>query len=205
MDQNRIKIVIATRNVGKIREIVELYSDLMVEWVPVDAIGNPPEIIEDGETFRDNAIIKARGIAQWCGMPTLADDSGLIVDALGGAPGVQSARFAGRSATDAENVQLLLDRIASTPFEKRTARFFASIVVWWSDADFDETHGACEGKIAHQPTGESGFGYDPVFIPNGYAESFAVLGPSVKNQLSHRALALKRLRPLLELRLNAKK
>ncbi len=201
MDQRRVRVAIATRNNGKIREIVELYSDLPVEWVPIESLGKPPDIEETGETFRENAILKAQGIARWCGLPTLADDSGLIVDALDGAPGVRSARFAGEKASDAANVQLLLERIADVTEERRTARFWASIVICWSDSDFDEADGVCEGRIARAPSGESGFGYDPVFIPEGYDQSFAILGPDRKNRLSHRAMALKRLRPLLERRL----
>lgn len=195
------KVALATRNMGKIREIVELYSDLPIEWVPIDSFGQPPEIDETGETFRENAILKARGIARWCGLPTLADDSGLIVDALDGAPGVRSARFAGENASDAENVRLLLERLADVADERRTARFWASIVVCWSNSDFDEADGLCEGRIAGAPSGKSGFGYDPVFVPQGYDQSFGVLGSDVKSRLSHRAIALERLRPLLERRL----
>ncbi|HDS74162.1 MAG TPA: RdgB/HAM1 family non-canonical purine NTP pyrophosphatase [Firmicutes bacterium] len=201
MAQDRTRIVIATRNVGKIREIVELYSDLPIEWVPIDSLGVSPEIEETGETFRDNAILKACGISRWSGFPTLADDSGLIVDALDGAPGVRSARFAGEHASDADNVRLLLERLSNVPDERRTARFHASLIVWWSESEYDEADGVCEGRIARAPSGNTGFGYDPVFVPDGYERSFAVLGPDVKNRLSHRARALKRLRPMLERRL----
>ncbi len=202
MNQRSVRVAIATRNNGKIREIVELYSDLPIEWVPIESLGKPPEIDETGDTFRENAILKARGIARWCGLPTLADDSGLIVDALDGAPGVRSARFAGENASDDENVRLLLERLTDVTDERRTARFWASIVIYWNDSDFDEADGQCEGRIAHAPSGDNGFGYDPVFVPEGYDQSFGVLDPGIKNRLSHRATALKRLRPLLERRLS---
>ena len=191
------RIVIATANRGKAREIAALYGDLPITWLAMHELGTPPDVLEDGASFSENATLKARAIAEWSGLPALADDSGLEADALGGAPGVRSARFAGPDATDAENVALLLEWLADTPTELRTARFRAVMVLWQPDGAVDEAEGTCEGHIGVCPRGESGFGYDPVFVPTGWTSTFAELGPEVKNSISHRAVALRRLRPAL--------
>jgi len=197
------RIVIGTSNRGKVREISRLYADLPVEWVAMGDLGRPPETAETGATFRENARLKAEAVARWSGLPALAEDSGLEVDALGGAPGAYSARFAGPDATDAENVALLLRRLAGVPIERRTARFRACAVLWWVDGCVDEADGACEGRIASAPSGRSGFGYDPVFIPEGQSATFADLGREVKDRLSHRARALEGLRPAIMRRVAA--
>ena len=191
------RIVIATANRGKVREIAALYEDAPIEWLAMHELGTPPDVVEDGVSFSENARLKARAISAWSGLPALADDSGLEVDALGGAPGVFSARFAGPNATDAENVALLLERLAGVSTEQRTARFHAVMVLWRPDGSVDEADGTCEGHICPHPRGESGFGYDPVFVPSGRTATFAELGPDVKNRISHRAVALRRLRPVL--------
>jgi len=200
---SRPRIVIATTNRGKIREIRELCAGIPVAWVAMTEVGTPPVVVEDGPTFRENARLKAETIARWSGLPALAEDSGLEVDALGGAPGVCSARFAGPNASDAANVALLLARLEGVPPEKRTARFWAAAVLWWPDGQVDEAEGVCEGRIARAPAGTSGFGYDPVFIPRTENATFAELGTEVKNRLSHRAQALRRLQLLLLKRIGA--
>ncbi len=201
----RQRVVIATTNRGKIREIAELYPDIPVVWTAMSELGTPPVVVETGATFRENARLKAEAIFRWSGLPTLAEDSGLEVDALGGEPGVRSARFAGERATDEENVTLLLKRLTGVPQGRRTARFRTVTTLWWggsgSGAQSDEAEGTCEGRIAFAPSGTSGFGYDPVFIPEGYEATFAELGPEVKNRLSHRSQALNRLRAAILRRL----
>ena len=191
------RIVMATGNAGKVREIIKMFEDLPVEWVSQKDLGNPPEVIEDGTTFRENALKKARGISDWANLPAMAEDSGLQVDALDGAPGVYSARFAGENATDADNTRLLLEKLADVPEEKRTARFRAYSIISFRDGTTLEAEGVCEGRIAFEPAGDAGFGYDPVFIPAGEEKSFAQLGLDIKNGMSHRAKALENLRPLL--------
>ncbi len=191
------RIVIATANAGKAREIAAAYDGLPVEWSAMTQVGTPPDVEETGVTFAENARIKARAIAEWSGMPALSDDSGLVVDALDGAPGVWSARYAGPNATDSENISLLLGRMASIPDGNRTARFSAVVVLWRPDGTFDEVTGSCEGRIAFEESGDAGFGYDPVFVPNGYSQTFAELGADVKDGISHRAEALRRMRPLI--------
>ena len=195
------QIVIATGNAGKIREIRALYGDLPVEWIPVSQLGAYPDIAETGESFFENALLKAQGISEWAGLPTLADDSGLAVDFLNGAPGVYSARFSGPSATDESNTQLLLSKLDGVPDGQRTARFHATIVAWWGADDYERADGTCEGHIIGEPRGESGFGYDPVFVPDGETETFAQLGAEVKNGMSHRSRALEKLRGALQRRI----
>lgn len=197
------RIVIASGNAGKIREIRELFRDLSVELFPMTEVGNPPHIEETGETFHANALLKARAVSEWSGLTALADDSGLVVDALEGAPGVRSARFAGPDATDDQNTALLLERLMDVPEDRRTARFQAVVVLYESEQVRIEAEGTCEGRIALAPAGSHGFGYDPVFIPAGETRTFAQLGAEVKNRISHRARALERMRDALERRIHA--
>ncbi len=151
-----------------------------------------PEIEEHGTTFEENATLKAAAASQWLGhgVLVLADDSGLAVDALGGAPGVRSARFAGSKATDADNIALLLNRLQGVPGPERTARFHCVIAIAEAGRVLATFEGRCEGTILEAPRGEGGFGYDPVFQPVGSTLSFAELGPEAKNAISHRAKAL---------------
>lgn len=203
----RAQVVIATTNQGKVREIAELYANLPVVWTAMSELGTPPVVEESGATYRENARRKAETILRWCGLPTLAEDSGLEVDALDGAPGVRSARFAGEHATDPENVALLLERLRGVPTERRTARFRAVATLWWGvdgpTPQIDEAEGSCQGAIALTPSGTDGFGYDPVFIPEGHDQTFAALGSEVKNRLSHRSRALRGLRTMILKRLDA--
>lgn len=154
-------------------------------------IDDPPELVEDGNSFTANALIKARGLMVHLGDWTLADDSGLQVDALDGAPGIHSARFAGRHGDDAANNALLLKRLEGVT--DRSARFVCVLALCGPDDEEWVIRGDCPGVIAETPSGGGGFGYDPLFIPEGYSRSFAELGEEVKNRISHRAAALRNL------------
>ncbi|MFO1489584.1 MAG: RdgB/HAM1 family non-canonical purine NTP pyrophosphatase [Kiritimatiellia bacterium] len=184
-----MRIIIASGNPHKIKEIQSLLFRAGVEWLtPADAPG-APEPEETGATFAENAAIKARALAAHAGCPALADDSGLEVDALDGAPGVRSARYAGRHGDDAANNRLLLEKLRGG--RNRRARFRCALALAAPDGTILATAGgACEGTIATEARGASGFGYDPLFIPDGHTRTFAELGAEVKNRLSHRARAL---------------
>jgi len=188
------RVVLASGNAGKVREINQLLSGLALTVVPQTELG-VPEIAETGLTFVENAIIKARNAARHTGLPAIADDSGLEVDALRGAPGIYSARYAGRRATDQENVTKLLMVLAGTPEAERTARF-QCLLVYLAHAD-DPTpvicQGSWEGQILTQERGENGFGYDPIFWVPSQQCSAAELEATVKNRLSHRGQALAQL------------
>ena len=187
-----MKLVLATGNAGKLREIRALLGDDF-EVVSQGELGIE-DAIEDGDTFRANALIKARHACAASGLAALADDSGLEVDALGGAPGVRSARYAGPTADDRANVEKLLRALDSVPLPGRGARFRCCMVYLAGvDAEPEFFEGAWEGRIAPVPAGDGGFGYDPVFIPDGVEVTAAELEPGVKNRLSHRAQALEKL------------
>jgi XTP/dITP diphosphohydrolase len=194
-----MRILIATMNEGKLREYARLLADVLgLELETMASLAEPVEVVEDRDTFAGNALKKATEIAKHAGMPCLADDSGLEVDALGGRPGVYSARYAGQGATDAQNNVKLLGELSGISDEQRSARFRCAIVVTDDKGRVLATaDGACEGRIGHAPQGAHGFGYDPLFVPEGYTETMAELGPQTKNQISHRALAAAKLVPLL--------
>jgi XTP/dITP diphosphohydrolase len=189
-----VKIVLASGNRGKLRELSALLSPLGHELLAQDALGieSPPET---GDTFAANAMIKARHAAGIAGCAALADDSGLEVDALDGRPGVRSARFAGEDATDEQNLVKLLSDMQDVPDARRTARFQCVIVLVRSAADASPliASGTWEGRITRSPRGSHGFGYDPVFVPAGLAVTSAELDPAEKNVRSHRAQALRAL------------
>jgi XTP/dITP diphosphohydrolase len=198
MDSSPIGIrraVVCTSNPHKVEELAVLLPDFQLEALPAGT-QLPPEI---GETFLDNARIKAYGgQALHADCWVIADDSGLLVDALDGAPGVRSARFAGEDATDSANTQLLLERLADCPdAERRTARFACVLVMVAPDGTEMLAEGFVEGRIAHAPSGDEGFGYDPVFIPEGETRTFAQLGGEVKARMSHRARAARELQARL--------
>ncbi len=192
------KIVLATGNQGKVKELAQLLSDQAIEIVPQSDF-NVPDVPETGTTFVENAIIKARHAAKITGLPAIADDSGLEVDALQGAPGVYSARYAaditGTDVSDDDNTNKLLAALADTPDNKRTARFHC-VLVYMKHAD-DPTpiicHGIWEGTIGRTKAGEQGFGYDPVFYQADLAMTSAQLPREIKNKLSHRGKALQQL------------
>jgi XTP/dITP diphosphohydrolase len=187
------KLLIATHNQGKVREYRALLADLPLEITYLDAEGVAFEAEETGQTFAANAIMKARAYASHTGLLTWADDSGLEVDALGGAPGVLSARYGAPVAgSDEERYWLLLDRLAGV-FDpgQRSARFRCVVAIAWPDGRLLTAEGACEGRIALVPAGQQGFGYDPVFLvaEEGYRQTMAELPPARKNQISHRGQA----------------
>lgn len=185
---NITKILIATRNKHKLTEIRSIFSAIQVELIGADEFGSLPEVEEDADTFEGNAIKKARTLCDATGMWTLADDSGLEVDALDGAPGVYSARYAGEPSNTPANNAKLLRELADKP--NRTARFRCVIAIAAPDGREWTVDGRCEGKIALTPSGNAGFGYDPLFIPDGYSVSFADMPAEQKNSISHRGRAL---------------
>lgn len=191
-------LLVATLNKGKLRELQELLSDLPFVLLSLEDFPGIETIPETGSTFLANASLKASGYARQAGVLTLADDSGLVVDALGGRPGVYSARYAGEDTSDAARVDKLLDEIRDTEISKRTARFVSVTAIAASDGlVLNASQGICEGHIALEPRGAQGFGYDPVFLPETYNLTFAELTPQIKNQLSHRARSLKGTRDFL--------
>ena len=199
---DRITLVIATSNRAKILEFRALLSDLPVDVVGVsDVLHETPAIVEGSESFEENAELKAKTIAAAVLVLTLADDSGLEVDALGGRPGVRSARFAHDRATDAENNAALLAALAEVEPEQRKARFrcVLALVDPWAvpGSPLLSAEGTCEGSIAREPRGGGGFGYDPLFIVKGTNKTMAELSDAEKNEISHRAVAVKALRPRL--------
>ena len=197
-----LSILLATTNRGKIAELSALLRDLPIELhLMSKVLPNLPPIIEDSATFEDNALIKARTAGDAAMMVTIAEDAGLEVDALGGRPGVRSARFAKEGATDAENNAELLAALAEVEDDQRTARFRCVIVLRdpWNETQREIlSEGRCEGVIARQARGTGGFGYDPLFIVSGEGRTMAELSDEEKNTKSHRARAVQMLRPALE-------
>ena len=189
-------LLLGTRNLGKIREITSILEDSGWSFSsPQDNVETPPE---DGKTFTDNATAKARFYATASGLWALADDSGLEVDALGGAPGVYSARYAGDNASDADRRALLLSELAQVSEKDRRARFVSVVVIASADGTvLNVSEGICEGTITFAPRGNGGFGYDPLFVPDGYSQTFAELPETLKNRISHRARALLKTRQFL--------
>ncbi|WP_297055294.1 RdgB/HAM1 family non-canonical purine NTP pyrophosphatase [Thermosulfurimonas sp.] len=192
-------LVLATGNEGKIRELKALLEGLPFKILTAQDFPeiSPPE--EVGSTFFDNAFLKARHWALATGHLALADDSGLEVDALGGAPGVRSARFAGPGASDEDNIRELLERMKNVPWENRTARFRCVIIVYHPSGRWLKAEGVWEGLIATAPRGEQGFGYDPIFLPVefNFQKTAAEISPEFKNRFSHRGRALAALREML--------
>jgi XTP/dITP diphosphohydrolase len=191
-------LLVGTRNEGKLAEIRQLLSDLPLVLLSLHDFPEVRTVGETGGTVEENAILKAAGYASQTQVLTLADDSGLEVDALGGAPGVRSARYAGDHANDSQRIQKLLAELMKIGDTNRGARFMSAIgIADKTGAILNLSVGECSGKIAFDPRGAGGFGYDPVFIPDGYELSFAELNPEIKNQISHRARALRQAREYL--------
>lgn len=189
------KIVVATGNQGKLREIREIFEGYPVEFLSMKDIWSVvPDIEENGTTFLENARIKADYVFDRTGIWTLADDSGLEVDYLNGAPGVRSARFAGEKADSTANNEKLLHELRNALTGQRTARFKCVIVLKYGCNTYNISEGSCEGKIAFELKGDGGFGYDPLFIPEGESLSFAEIGSEKKHQISHRGKALQQLK-----------
>jgi len=193
-----MRIIAATKNKHKIEEIQAITKEFGMEVISRAAADVPDiEIEEDGDTFEENSEKKAREIMELCGEITIADDSGLMVDALGGAPGVISARFAGEDGNDFKNNEKLLALLSDVSPENRTARFVSVITMVYPNGRKIVARGECEGHMIYQPKGSNGFGYDPLFVPVGYDRTFAELSGTEKNQISHRAIALQNLRKKL--------
>ena len=192
------ELLIATNNAGKLREYAELLSDLAIELRGLSDFGIDVDVEETGETFEQNAALKASTYAALAGVPILADDSGLCIDHLSGAPGVRSARYAGVHATDADRISKVLSALNGVHNTDRTARFICVIAL--ADAGgkiVASANGSCEGKITGGPRGTSGFGYDPIFLPDGFDKTFGELDAQTKNQISHRANAAVKIIPFL--------
>lgn len=204
-------ILVATTNPGKVRELRAMLGD-SVEWKSLADFPGVGEVLEDGATFAENARKKATGYARATGLWTLADDSGLVVDALGGAPGVNSARFSGdkpkgveRKVHDRRNWEKLLSLLQGVPKENRTARFVCCLCLASPREVLIETQGSVEGVITMEPAGAGGFGYDPVFLVPELGRTVAQLGDEEKNAISHRGNAMKKLKPLLRELLKAER
>jgi len=193
-----LRLVLATRNQGKVRELQDMLKSTNFEVVSLAEYPELPEVEEDGDTFLANAVKKAREIAAATGELTMADDSGLEVDYLGGAPGVHSARFAGEHGNNRANNEKLLKLLEGVPWEKRTARFRCVVAVATPDGEVETAEGTCEGIITPELRGEEGFGYDPLFYFPKYEKTFAELDPDLKNSVSHRGKALRKALKFLE-------
>lgn len=193
-----ITMIAASSNAHKIKEIQSIMSKFGVKVVSRKEAGVPEfEIEEDGETFEENSLKKAEAIMKATGKLTVADDSGLMVDYLGGAPGVYSARFAGEECDDAKNNEKLLKHLEGLSAEDRKAKFVSVITLMFPDGNTIVARGECPGRIIETPTGENGFGYDPLFVPDGISKTFAQLSDEEKNSISHRARALEKLEEIL--------
>lgn len=181
-----MKLVLASNNKGKLAEL-QRWLPAGIELLTMADAAFAEKIEEPFDSFRENAFIKAKTVFDFCGLPTLSDDSGICADALGGQPGVHSARYAGEGASDGQNNRKLLDALAGS--QDRGAHYVA-VLCFINHEGVHYFEGRCEGRIRHTPAGEHGFGYDPLFVPEGYRETFAQLAPEVKGRISHRARAL---------------
>jgi XTP/dITP diphosphohydrolase len=192
------KIVLATQNQGKVKELKKLLEQTPVQLLSLTDFPHLLEVVEDGLTFRENAIKKAEQISQATGLIAIADDSGLEVDFLGGKPGVHSARYAGPQRSDADNNYKLLNQLANVPHDQRTARFCCVIAVAALSGVVETADGICPGVIAFEPQGTGGFGYDPLFYVPEYNCTFAQLSLEIKNKISHRGKALAQAKQILK-------
>ena len=194
----RQKLLLATNNPGKVKEYRSLLQDIPFDLVTPKELGIVMDVEENGATYEENARIKACALAKESGSPTMADDSGLEVDALNGEPGVMSARYAGESASDAERVNYLLSKMKDVPKEKRTARFRCVIAIAQPGGQVEFCEGECKGIIALEPCGKNGFGYDPIFCFPKYGKTMAELPIEIKNHISHRGRAAQKARLILK-------
>jgi XTP/dITP diphosphohydrolase len=191
-------LAIASRNEGKLREIAAICADWPLRWVTVrDDPENWPDVEETGSTYLENAMLKARAVAAFTDGPALADDSGIEVDALGGAPGPRSARYAGKDASEERNLRALIGAVAGVPSGGRTARYRCVAAVAFPDGRDVWTEGVCEGTLITKPRGSGGFGYDPIFVPAGWDSTMAELSAEEKDRISHRGRAFRALREVL--------
>ena len=189
-----LELLVATKNEGKVKELQKLLEGFPVSLHSLNEFEEIPEPEENGATFAENAIFKAQYYAREAGLPALADDSGLEVEALGGKPGIFSARYAGESADDEERNAKLLAELSEVGEEKRQAQFVCVIVFCDANSSIQKVaEGICCGKIASFPRGTAGFGYDPIFIPEGYSETFGELSGEIKHKISHRGRAMEKI------------
>ena len=192
------RLAIASKNPHKLRELGRICRDWPVEWLTVQNHRGPwPDVDEPHDTYLDNALEKARAVAHELGVPAIADDSGIEVDALGGGPGPRSARFAGEGASDADNLAKLIGLVADVEPDARTARYRCVAAIAWPDGRTMHAEGTCEGTLITRPRGDRGFGYDPVFVPQGERRTMAELGDEEKDRISHRGRAFRALAELL--------
>lgn len=188
------KLLVATKNTGKIRELNELLNDLPLNLLSLSEFPSIGEVEETGATFAENAVLKARNYALWTSLQTVADDSGLEVEALNGKPGVFSARYAGENATDKEKIAKLLRELNAARDTERRARFVCVMAISNEKGEIKFlTEGVCGGKISLTPSGTNGFGYDPIFIPDGYKQTFGELPHRIKQEISHRGRAARKI------------
>lgn len=192
------KLLVATGNAGKLREIRQMLSAIGIDVVGLDNLNNPPEVVEDGDSFTANARKKATKIARFANCLTLADDSGLVVPALGGAPGIYSARYAGVDATDASNNQKLLENLAAIPTNQRQAYFCCVMALAHPQGSCQTFEGRIHGQLINELRGEQGFGYDPLFLVPEYGKTLGELPLEIKNRISHRSQALGQLLAILK-------
>ncbi|MFW6149125.1 MAG: RdgB/HAM1 family non-canonical purine NTP pyrophosphatase [Atribacterota bacterium] len=185
-----LKLVLATRNSGKLKEIKYKLKKYPVIVESLNDYPEIPEIEETGKTFAENALIKAKTVVKWTKLPALADDSGLEIDYIGKKPGIYSSRW---GSTDQERIKKVLDILQNTKSEQRGANFICVMSLVLPEQRDYTTRGVCSGRITLSPKGSKGFGYDPIFIPDGYDQTFAELGVDVKNKISHRAVALEKM------------
>lgn len=190
-------LVLATANENKVKEIRYVLNDPPLEIKTARELGLEDRLREDGSTFEENALQKARAIHEATGLPALADDSGLEVSFLNHRPGVYSARYAGEGATDEENNKKLLKELGALPFRRRTARF-RCVIAFVANGVEETVSGECRGIILESPRGDKGFGYDPLFKPDGSDKTFGEMDPEEKHRMSHRSRALQKIRPILE-------
>ena len=194
MTNDRMHLLVATKNAGKVKELNALLADLPLKLRSLDEFPNIVEAEENGVTFAENAVLKAQSYARQTGLETLADDSGLEVEALGGKPGVFSARYAGENAGDAERIKKLLRELDETKDSERRARFVCAMAISNPEGEIKFlAEGACDGRISPAAKGTNGFGYDPVFVPEGYEQTFGELPDPIKRRISHRARAVKKI------------
>ncbi|MBI5250673.1 MAG: XTP/dITP diphosphatase [Desulfomonile tiedjei] len=194
------KILIATKNLGKVNEIRDLIQDLPIEFLSLAEFPDAPDVVEDGETFEENALKKARTLALATGLVTLADDSGLCVEALNGRPGVLSARYSGEGSSDEEKCLRILEEMSEIPDSERYARFVCVLALADPGGEEYVFRGVCEGRIIRELKGTKGFGYDPIFLYEEEGLTFAEMDRQSKNLVSHRGLALRKFGVFLEQR-----
>jgi XTP/dITP diphosphohydrolase len=192
------QILIATKNKNKFIEINKILNVLNITLKSLSEYNDAPDVIEDKDSFIENAAKKAIEYSKFTGLAALADDSGLEVDVLGGKPGVYSARYAGEEQNDKKNIDKLLDTLSDIPLDKRTAQFKCLVVLAKGDNILATAEGTCKGRLTCSPSGTHGFGYDPIFVPQGHDKTFAELGPKIKDTISHRFVAFSKIAEIIK-------